>query len=260
MKLKERVAVVTGSSMGLGQAIAEELAAQGARVVVNSRSQERAERIANSIQSRGGEAIAVAGDVGTRQGNYALVAAAVARWGRVDIMVNNAGISRNARSLELDEAEWLDHINLNLNGLFFGCQAAAQQMVKQGTGGVILNLGSVYSHLGNRFRAAYVASKHGVTGLTKALAAEWARYRIRVLEISPAYIRTPMIETDLGSAEVDRELFFTDADIKRRTPLDRFGVPDEVSKVAAFLVSDDASYMTGTSVNVDGGWVGYGGW
>lgn len=260
MSLQGKVAIVTGSSMGLGQAVAEELAVQGVRVAVNSRSQERADRIAGAIAGRGGECIAVAADVGTRQGNQALVDAAVARWGRLDIMINNAGISRNARSLDLDEAEWMEHIQLNLNGLFFGCQAAARQMVRQGSGGVILNLGSVYSHVGNRFRAAYIASKHGVSGLTKALAAEWAQYKIRVVEVCPAYIRTPMVDTDLGSAVSDPELFFTDADIQRRTPLARFGVPDEVSKVVAFLVSDAASYMTGTSVNVDGGWVGHGGW
>lgn len=257
MQLKDRVAIVTGSSMGLGEAIAAALAAEGARVVVNSRQQERADRIARAIA---GEAIGVAADVATPAGNQALVDAAVSRWGRVDILVNNAGISRNGRSLELPDAEWLDHINLNLNGLFFGCRAAARQMVRQGSGGVIINLGSVYSHVGNRFRAAYVASKHGVSGLTKALAAEWARHKIRVVEVCPAYIRTPMIAGDLESAEADRELFFTDDDIQRRTPLGRLGVPDEVSKVVAFLCSDSASYITGTSVAVDGGWTGYGGW
>lgn len=260
MRLQGKVAVVTGSSMGLGEAIAGELGNQGARLVINSRSRERAVRMAASLAEQGVEALAVAGDVSTRAGNQALVDAAVERWGRLDIMVNNAGISRNGRSLELDEAEWLDHINVNLNGLFFGCQAAARQMVRQQTGGVIINLGSIYSHVGNRFRAAYIASKHGVSGLTKALAAEWAPHHIRVLEVCPAYIRTPMIQTDLQTGAVDAELFFTDGDIQRRTPLGRFGVPDEVSKVVSFLASDEASFISGTSVNVDGGWVGYGGW
>lgn len=260
MKLEDKVAVVTGASMGLGKAVAESLCENGARVVVNSRSLQRAETVTAELKARGFAAISVAADVATSAGNEALVEAAVRTWGRLDIMVNNAGISRNGRSLDLPEAEWLDHINLNLNGLFFGCQVAARQMVKQGAGGVIINIGSVYSDVGNKYRAAYVAAKHGVYGLTKALAAEWAPHGIRVVDVHPAYIQTPMIATDLDSAIADPELFFTDADIKRRTPLGRFGRPVDVSRVVAFLASDDAAYITGSAINIDGGWAGYGRW
>lgn len=260
MKLRGKVAVVTGSSMGLGEAVAVAFAEQGAHVVVNSRSQDRAEPVAARLRDRGFAALAVGADVSTPTGNQGLVAAAVAAWGRLDIMVNNAGISRNARSLELPADEWLAHVDLNLNGLWFGCQAAARQMVRQGSGGVILNMGSIYSVVGNKYRAAYVATKHAVQGLTKALAAEWAPHGIRVVGLNPAYIETPMIAGDLDAGAADPELFFTPGDIRRRTPAGRFGQPEDVSRAAVFLASEDAAFITGTAVNVDGGWIDYGGW
>ncbi|GIX49003.1 MAG: beta-ketoacyl-ACP reductase [Candidatus Tectimicrobiota bacterium] len=253
MKLQGKVAIVTGSSMGIGEAIARLYAREGAKVVVNSRQYERAQAVAEAIAREGGEAIAVAADVSRYAEVERLVQQAVATWGRLDIMVNNAGTNAIAPSLELSEAAWRQVLDTNLTGVFFGCQAAARVMARQG-GGVILNISSIFGEVGVPKRAAYCASKHAVNGLTKVLGAEWAPYGIRVVALNPAYIRTAM---DMSDMQVGN---YTEEDITLRTPLGRYGTLEEVARVALFLVSDDASYVTATAINVDGGWVGYGGW
>jgi 3-oxoacyl-[acyl-carrier protein] reductase len=144
-------------------------------------------------------------------------------------------------------------IDTNLTGVFFGCQAAGRQMVRQG-GGVIINIGSVYSHVAAPRRLAYASAKHAQLGLTKVLAIEWARLGVRVVSLDPGYIKTPLDELDQASGD------YTDPDIIRRTPVGRFGTPADVAKVAVFLASDDATYMTGSSTVVEGGWLAYGAW
>jgi len=252
MKLSGRVAVVTGSSMGIGEAIADAFLRDGARVVVNSREQARADAAAGRLAKRG-ETLPVAADVATRAGVDRLVEAAVGRWGRLDVMVNNAGTSMIAPSVELAEADWRRTIDLNLTGAFLGCQAAARAMLPRRSGSIV-NIGSILGQLGLPRRAAYCASKHGLIGLTKVLGTEWGRQGVRVNCINPGYIKTPMDVHDQAVGD------YANADITRRTPAGRFGSVDDVATVAVWLASDDAAYVTGTSVDVDGGWVAYGGW
>lgn len=253
MKLAGRVAIVTGSSMGIGEAIAVAVLREGARVVVNSREQKRADAVAARLARPGGEVLPLAADVSTRAGVDRLVDAALRRWSRVDVMVNNAGTSMIAPSVELGEADWRRTIDLNLTGAFLGCQAAARAMLPKGSGSII-NIGSILGQLGLPKRAAYCASKHGLIGLTKVLGVEWGRQGVRVNCINPGYIKTPMDVHDQAVGD------YTDADITRRTPAGRFGSVEEVAGAAVWLASDDSAYVTGTCVDVDGGWVAYGGW
>jgi 3-oxoacyl-[acyl-carrier protein] reductase len=253
MKLRDRVAIITGSSMGIGEAIAWAYAREGARIVVNSRSQERADQVVRALRQEGHDAIAAGGDVRDRATADRLVDAATERWNRVDVLVNNAGTSMIGPSETLAEEGWRLTIDTNLTGAFFCAQAAARAMIPQRRG-VILNIASILGEVGLPKRAAYCASKHGLIGLTKVLGTEWARYGLRVVSLDPAYIKTPMDERDQVSGD------YTNADIERRTPAGRFGTVDEVAKVALFLASDDANYVTGSCVTVDGGWVAYGGW
>jgi len=253
VKLRERVAIITGSSMGIGEAIAWAFAREGARVVVHSRAHDRAERIVSALKAKGHSAIAVAGDVREKATAERLAQAAVREWGRLDIVVNNAGTSMIGPSESLPEDDWRLTIDTNLSGAFFCAQAAARVMIPQRSG-VILNVSSILGHVGLPKRAAYSSSKHGLIGLTKVLGAEWGRYGIRVVSLDPAYIKTPMDVKDQATGD------YTDADIERRTPLGRFGTVDDVARTALFLVSDDATYISGSCVLVDGGWVSYGGW
>jgi len=253
MRLQHRVAIITGSSMGIGEAIAWTYAREGARIVVHSRALKRAERVAEALQSEGFTAVAVAGDVRERATAERLVDAAMRQWNRLDILVNNAGTSMIGPSESLSEEDWRLTVDTNLTGAFFCAQAAARAMIPRRSG-VILNISSILGEVGLPRRAAYCSSKHGLIGLTKVLGAEWARYGIRVVSIDPAYIKTPMDVKDQATGD------YSDADIERRTPLGRFGTVEEVARTALFLASDEASYITGSWVTVDGGWVAYGGW
>src|SRR5438046_2444900 len=247
MKLQDKVAIVTGSSMGIGEAIAAAFAAEGARLVINSRVQERADQVAGRLAAQGAQAIAVAADVARKSECERLVRAAVERWGRLDVMVNNAGVNAIRPSAELSEEDWRRVVDTNLSGVFFGCQAAGRQMLAQG-GGVIVNVSSIYGHTGVPRRAAYASTKHAVLGLTRVLAVEWARQGVRVVSLDPAYIKTPLDELDQATGD------YTDADILRRTPMGRFGTLQDVARAAVFLASDDSAYMTGPSLLVDRAW------
>lgn len=252
-KLEGKVAIVTGSSMGIGEAIARLYAQEGAKVVINSRSLERAARVANDMVAKGFSAIPVEADVSYPEGAQKLVDAAVKEWGRLDILVNNAGVSAIAPSTDLAPDHFMEVLRVNLGGPFFCSQAAARVMIPQG-GGVIINISSIYGHVGVPRRAAYCSSKHGLNGLTKVLASEWARSNIRVVALNPGYIYTPMEVSDVSTGD------YTSEDIMRRTPMARYGTAEEVAKVALFLASDDAAYITGSAIIVDGGWLAFGAW
>jgi NAD(P)-dependent dehydrogenase (short-subunit alcohol dehydrogenase family) len=243
---------VTGSSSGIGEAIAHELAAGGAAVVVNSRTRARADRVAREIESRGGRAIAVAADVCDSAQVTTLVDAAVQRLGGLDVLVNNAGAGFVAPSEELAEADWRRVIEVDLTAPFLCSQAAARHMLA-GAGGVIVNVASVLAHTGMAGRAAYASAKHGLIGLTRVLGVEWAARGIRCVAVSPGYVATELL------AENMRRGGFGEDDISRRTPAGRLASPREVAQVVAFLASDAASYVTASDVLVDGGWMGYGG-
>jgi len=171
----------------------------------------------------------------------------------VDVLVNNAGVGAIAPSEELPLDVWSRTLAVNLTGTFLCAQAAARHMLPAG-GGVIVNIGSVFAATGMPMRAAYAASKHGVIGLTKVLASEWARRGIRVVAVDPAFIRTALDDAD------QRAGGYTPEDIARRTPMGRYAEPAEVARVVAFLASDAASFITGSEIPVDGGWLAYGGW
>jgi 3-oxoacyl-[acyl-carrier protein] reductase len=250
--LSGQVAVVTGASSGIGRAIAERLGGAGAAVVVNSRSADRAEQTAQALRERGVDAHGVAADIGRDEQAGALVAAAAERYGRLDVLVNNAGQPSVCRSEDLAPADWRRVLDTDLSGAFYCAQAAAKVMLPQGSG-VIVNISSIFGQTGNPRRAAYVAAKHGLDGLTKVLAAEWADRGVRVCSVNPAYVLTPLVEEAMAAGS------FATADVERRTPAGRLGLPEEVAEVVTFLASPAASYLTGIALPVDGGWLAYGG-
>ncbi len=245
--LTGETAVITGSSAGIGLAIAEDLADHGARVVTNSRSADRAEEAAAAIREAGGEAVGVAADVTDRESVGELVDAAVSEFGSVDVMVNNAGINVRGPAEEMPPEDWQRVLDVDLTGAFYGAQAAGKRMIEQGDGGQIISVASMMGEMGLGERAPYCAAKGGVINLTRTLAVEWAEHDIHVNAISPGYIKTEMV------AEAQDEADFSEADIRNRTPLDRFGTPEEMAKVVRFL-AEGGHFLTGENITADGGW------
>jgi|SRR5215211_694583 len=239
--LAERVAIVTGAATGLGRAIANELAAAGATVVVADIDAEAGERAAAELGGR-----AYATDVGDGMQVESLVEGVAADLG-LDILVNNAGISRvGPHTHEIEDADWDDSIAVMQTGVFYGMRAAGRRFVEQGSG-VVVNISSIRGFSPNPGRLAYCAAKAAVLMMTRVAAGEWAPHGVRVNAVAPGVVRTPMWEADLARGVLDESLFL------ERVPAGRLGVPDEIGKVVSFLCSDAASYVTGACVVVDGG-------
>lgn len=250
MDLQNKVAVVTGARRGMGKADALLLAKAGAKVVVSDISQEECQQVADEIKNAGGGAIAVKCDVSKKEEVDAMIKKSVEAFGRIDILVNNAGICEFKPFLEITEEEWNKTIDINLKGYFLCAQAAAKEMAKQNSG-VIINIASIaMGQVGVGFPAIshYCASKGGIVAMTEAMALELAPYNIRVNAIAPGAIDTPMA----ASVKDDPK---TLEGIMARVPLKRIGKPEEIANAVLFLASDDSSYMTGSVVVVDGGWL-----
>jgi NAD(P)-dependent dehydrogenase (short-subunit alcohol dehydrogenase family) len=246
MRLDGKVAVVTGAAQGLGRACAECMAAEGAKIIVSDMNAEGGESVAAAIRDAGGEARFIACDVGDKAQVDALVAGAVETYGRLDSAVANAGIVNFADFLELGEDDFDAVLRVNLKGVFLTGQAAARQMVKQGSGGTIINMSSINAVVAIPNIVPYVTAKGGVNQLTKAMALALADKGIRVNGIGPGSIMTEMLKSVANDKAAMHKIL-------SRTPMGRAGEPDEIGKVAVFLASEDSSYMTGEIVYVDGG-------
>lgn len=245
MRLAGKVAIVTGSSTGIGRGIAERLAAEGARVVVNGRHAETVEPVAQALRSGGAQAIAVTADVGYREQVERLFDETVRAFGGVDLLVNNAGwASPGAHFLELEEAEWDDVLRTNLKGVYLCSRRAAQLMVDQDRPGSIIAISSFGALRSHRFAAAYDASKGGIEAFTRVVALDLAPFGIRVNAVGP------------GAIHVERHDQFGPETARRRAqivPLGRVGYPSDIAGAVVFLASEDADYITGQVIYVDGG-------
>ncbi len=247
MRLKDKVAVVTGSSRSIGRAIALGYGREGAKLVVNYRSDEGAARsVMAELEAMGSEAVAVRADTSVASDVGELMNAAVDRFGRIDILVNNAAILIRTPFLEIAESEWDRIIEVNLKGFFLCSQAAARQMVDQGDGGVIINMSSAGETLAGRDLAHYCVAKGGVRMLTRQLAFELAPYKIRANAIAPGLIETDMNRSDLAQPEF-REYRLS------MIPLGIIGVPEDIVGAAVFLASDDSRMATGSTIYLDAG-------
>ena len=245
-------AIVTGSSKGIGKAIARALAREGANVVTNSRSQERAEAAAEEIATEvdGASTLPVECDVTDPDSVSALVDATVEEFGRLDVMVNNAGMTVIGPAEEMDPEDWQRVVDVDLSGVFYGSQAAGRRMIEQGDGGAVVNVSSMMGSMGLHRRSPYCAAKGGVDNLTRTLAVEWAEHDVHVNALAPGYIRTAITDQTMESAD------YTEEEIQNRTPLGRFGTTEEMANCALFLASRD-NFVTGEVLTADGGWTAF---
>ena len=250
MKLQGKVALVTGAGSGMGRAMAQLFAAEGARVVVADVLPERVEAVVEEIGSSGGEAVGAVADVSKQEDVEKMVATAL-ELGRLDILVNNAGVmDRMTPAAEVGDELWRRVMAVNLDGPFYACRAAIPKMLEQG-GGVILNIASVGGLHGGRAGAAYTASKHGLVGLTRNLAYSYAPQGIRANAICPGGV-----DTAIGVGGEPHQAGLQRMQLGAAN-MGRIGQPEEIARVALLLVSDDASYVSGAEVVVDGGWTAY---
>ena len=249
--LSGRIAVVTGAGRGIGRAIASTLGAAGAAVGVAEHLQENGRRAAEELERDGVESAYLPVDVRDPDSVRAMVAAAIARFGRIDILVNNAGIATNTPSEDVSDAEWLEVMNVNLNGTFWCCREVGRHMLERGSGAIV-NMASMSGVIANapQPQSHYNASKAGVILLTRSLAGEWAKRGVRVNAVSPGYIGTEMTRRGMDNADWYR--MWLDM-----TPMGRVGEPDEIARAVWFLASDAASFATGTNLVIDGGYTSW---
>ncbi|MBH0173041.1 3-oxoacyl-[acyl-carrier-protein] reductase [Fictibacillus sp. 23RED33] len=244
--LNEKSVLVTGASRGIGRAIALYFARNGAKVAVNySGSEAKANEVVNEIKENGGTAFAIKADISSSEDVTNMVKTVVDEFGSLDVLVNNAGITRDNLLMRMKEEDWDAVINTNLKGVFLTTKAVTRQMMKQRKGRII-NIASIVGVSGNAGQANYVAAKAGVIGLTKTAAKELSSRGITVNAIAPGFIETDMT----GKLEEGIK-----SEMLRNIPLARFGQPDDIASAAAFLASDASSYITGQTLHVDGGMV-----
>jgi len=247
MSLQDKVAIVTGGNSGIGKAIVLELAKQGARIIIDYIvDPEATKALERQISQSGGQAVGVEADVSKLADLHKLVDAAVSTFGRVDIMVNNAGIQTHTSVLDTSEEQYEKVMGTNLKSAFFGTQIAARQMIKQGGGGRIINISSVHEEWPMPGNAAYCLAKGGMRMLTRTTGLELAAHNIRVVGVGPGAVATPM---NRGIINDPAKL----AELNTAIPLGRMARPEEIAGVVAFLAGDDATYLTATTIFADGG-------
>ncbi|TYT60676.1 SDR family NAD(P)-dependent oxidoreductase [Natrialba swarupiae] len=243
-----KTAIVTGSSSGIGKAVAKRLADDGANVVVNSRSRERAKAAAEDIGGDGRTVVPIEADITEYDEVEALLEQTTDEFERVDVLVNNAGMTIIDDAETFDPEEWSRVIDVNLNGTFYCSQAAGTRMIEQGDGGQIISISSLLSRQGLAKRTPYAAAKGGINSLTRCLAVEWADEGIHVNALAPGFIKTDITEQTQESAG------YTDDDIRDRTPLGRYGTLEEMANCVSFLAAGD-HFITGEVLQADGGWL-----
>lgn len=245
--LKGKNVIVTGATRGIGAAIAEAFSQQGANVAVVSRSQEQCQAAAEALRERyGTDAWAHSCDVQDIASVRALAADTAERYGRIDVLVNNAGVAVTKPAVDLTESDWDRVLETNLKGPFFLCQAVGGYMIRQ-NGGRIINIASMLGLVGDKNILPYLASKGGLLQMTKGLALEWARYNVLVNAVAPGYVVTAINEREMNDEKIRSR-------IMSKTPLRRYADAKEVASTVLYLASDEASYVTGSVYSVDGGW------
>jgi NAD(P)-dependent dehydrogenase (short-subunit alcohol dehydrogenase family) len=245
--LKDKVAIITGSGSGIGRAAAILFAMEGAKVVVSDIDEENGLAVVAEIRKAGGEAVFIKADTSKAEDNRNLVEQTVLKYGELHIAVNNAGIAGPISNLaEYPIDGWQKVIETNLSGVFYGLKYQIPAMLKSG-GGSVINIASILGAVGTKFSPAYVAAKHGVVGLTKAAALEYADQKIRVNSVGPAYIKTPMIMNALDEATLTM--------IKGMHPIGRLGESEEIAELILWLGSDKSSFVTGSYYPIDGGYL-----
>lgn len=243
MRLKDQVAIITGAASGIGLATAKVFVAEGARVVIADLDPARIEAACQQVDSSGSTVMGLRVDVTDRSSVDAMVAQVLERWQRIDCLVNNAGITKDARLVKMTEAQFDSVIGVNLKGVFNCTQAVAPRMIEQGRG-VIINASSVVGLYGNFGQTNYAATKSGVIGFTKTWARELGPKGVRSVAVCPGFIATPILDTIPAPVM---------AKMVEKVPLGRLGKPEEIARVYAFLASDDASYINGAVIEVSGG-------
>ena len=247
MDFSNKVALVTGGGSGIGEQVSKDLAAGGAKVLVTDIDLSAAERVAEEITSAGGTASAFKYNTTSFEDAQAAVAKAVEEFGGLHLTVNNAGIGgAPARTADVEVADWERVVNINLNGVFYGMKAQIPELLKNAKQSAIVNIASIHGSVAAPMSSAYTATKHAVVGLTKNAAAEYGADGLRINSVGPGYIKTPLLDKNLDEATMEA--------LKGKHSLGRLGTADEVSKIVQFLLSEDASFVTGSYHLVDGGY------
>lgn len=244
--LKDKVAVVSGAGSGIGRAVAETYAREGAKVVITDINEAHSEETVAAIKKAGGETFFIKADSSKAEDNKKLVEAVVAKYGRLDVACNNAGMGGPAAPTgEYDIDGWDRVIALNLSGVFYACRYQIEQMMKNG-GGSIVNIASIHGTVAAPNSPAYTASKHGVVGLTKNIAAEYGQKNIRCNAVGPGYIETPLLTDHLNKDMMEA--------VASKSTMNRLGTPQEIAELVTFLSSEKSSFTTGSYVIADGGY------